>query len=65
MQRNTSGKSGNWLTQHIADIIEFFQHCFGVNDVETRYERDKKEVKRQEAAEKGRDHGYAPTEWKK
>ncbi len=47
MEKQGNEQNGGWLQRFIADAKEYFQHCFGFNDVRTRYERDRKELKRQ------------------
>jgi hypothetical protein len=40
MGKNAGDSGGSWFQRIWADIREYAQHCFGVNDTEKRYDRD-------------------------
>jgi hypothetical protein len=47
VEKQRNEQNASWLQRFIAEVKEYIQHCFGFNDVRTRYERDRKELKRQ------------------
>jgi len=61
---NAREKRGNAFAIFITDALEYVQHCFGINDVQSRYEIHMEKLK-EEASEhpprlSGSD-GYEPT----
>jgi hypothetical protein len=63
--QNNSGppEHNNWFQQLFADFKEFIERCFGVNDVEKRYDREVQVHEKRAASKQSvkRESGYEAT----